>query len=84
MHSLPNFNINYRYSFSLSRWLWVVLVALAWYGSALVIIAAWNAFVTNPISFVVETTYTDWDTKLPTVAICELSNNAKIFNVSDT
>ncbi|XP_047533408.1 pickpocket protein 19-like [Vanessa atalanta] len=45
---------------------------------------AWNAFVTNPISFGVETTYTDWDTRLPTVAICELSNDDKIYNVSDT
>ncbi|XP_050351260.1 sodium channel protein Nach-like [Nymphalis io] len=66
------------------RWLWIALVALSWYGSALLIIAAWNAFVTNPISFGVETTYTDWDTRLPTVAICELSNDDKIYNVSDT
>nr|XP_026492257.1 sodium channel protein Nach [Vanessa tameamea] len=66
------------------RWLWIALVALSWYGSALLIIAAWNAFITNPISFGVETTYTDWDTRLPTVAICELSNDDKIYNVSDT
>ncbi|KAG6443734.1 hypothetical protein O3G_MSEX003032 [Manduca sexta] len=66
------------------RLLWASLVVLSWYGSALLIIAAWEAFVQSPISFGVETTYIDWDTKLPTVAICETSNDAKIFNVSDT
>lgn len=67
-----------------NRFLWVILVILSWYGSALLILAAWNAFVTNPISFGVETTYTDWDTKLPAVAICEANNKLMIYNVSDT
>ncbi|VVC89334.1 unnamed protein product [Leptidea sinapis] len=67
----------------LERWIWVILVILAWYGSALLISSAWIAFVNNPISFGVETTYTDWDTKFPTVAICELSNDNKIYDVSD-
>ncbi|XP_068633532.1 sodium channel protein Nach [Battus philenor] len=66
------------------RLLWLVLVILSWYGSALLIIAAWDAFITNPISFGVETTYTDWDTKLPAVAICEANNKFMVYNVSDT
>ncbi|KPI94432.1 Sodium channel protein Nach [Papilio xuthus] len=66
------------------RFLWLILVILSWYGSALLIIAAWDAFITNPISFGVETTYTDWDTKLPAVAICEANNKLMIYNVSDT
>ncbi|XP_072948821.1 sodium channel protein Nach [Epargyreus clarus] len=66
------------------RLFWVILVILSWYGSALLIIAAWDAFVNNPISFGVETIYTDWDTKMPTVAVCETGNTNKIYNVSDT
>ncbi|XP_041979463.1 sodium channel protein Nach [Aricia agestis] len=68
----------------IERWFWVVLVILSWYGSALLIIAAWNAFVNNPISFGVETTYTDWSTKMPAVAVCEMANDDQIYNVSDT
>ncbi|XP_037868462.2 sodium channel protein Nach [Bombyx mori] len=66
------------------RILWFVFVALSWYGSALLIVSAWESFVQSPISFGVETTYTDWDTKLPAVAICESANDDKIYNVSDT
>ncbi|XP_061383814.1 sodium channel protein Nach-like [Danaus plexippus] len=66
------------------RWLWAVLVFLCWYGSALLIMASWEAFVVSPISFGVETTYKDWDTKLPTVAICEINNDDQIYNVSET
>ncbi|XP_075978336.1 sodium channel protein Nach-like [Anticarsia gemmatalis] len=68
----------------IERLLWVVLVVLSWYGSALLIIAAWEAFILSPISFGVETGYIDWDTKMPTVAVCETANDPKIFNVSDT
>ncbi|XP_026327649.1 sodium channel protein Nach-like [Hyposmocoma kahamanoa] len=66
------------------RLLWLALVTLSWYGSGILIIAAWDAFVQSPISFGVETTYTDWETKMPSVAICETSNDEKIYNVSDT
>ncbi|KAJ8722053.1 hypothetical protein PYW08_004455 [Mythimna loreyi] len=66
------------------RILWLVLVIVSWYGSALLIISAWEAFILSPISFGLETTYTDWDTRMPTVAVCESANNPKIFNVSDT
>ncbi|XP_059048510.1 sodium channel protein Nach-like [Achroia grisella] len=65
------------------RCIWGVLVFLGWYGSAVLIIAAWNDFVLNPISFGLETTYIDWNTKMPAVAICELSNNDRIFEVAD-
>ncbi|KAJ8731379.1 hypothetical protein PYW07_004543 [Mythimna separata] len=66
------------------RLLWLVLVIVSWYGSALLIISAWEAFILSPISFGLETTYTDWETRMPTVAVCEIANNPKIFNVSDT
>ncbi|KAM3965323.1 sodium channel protein Nach [Aphomia sociella] len=66
------------------RCIWLVLVFLGWYGSALLIIAAWNDFILNPISFGLDTTFTDWNTKMPAVAICELSNDQRIFEVADT
>ncbi|XP_063825941.1 sodium channel protein Nach [Ostrinia nubilalis] len=68
----------------IERLVWLVLVILSWYGSAVLIIAAWDAFIINPISFGVETTYTEWNTEMPTVAICESANDDKVYNVSDT
>lgn len=62
--------------------MWLVLVILSWYGSALLIIAAWENFVLSPISFGVDTVYIDWETKMPVVAICELDNN-RIFEIAD-
>lgn len=61
-----------------------MLVILSWYGSALLIVAAWDAFVTSPISFGVETTYLNWETKMPAVAVCEAINKKSVYNVSDT
>lgn len=66
------------------RLVWLVLVILSWYGSAVLIIAAWDAFVISPISFGVETTYTEWNTEMPAVAVCEFSNDEKVFEVADT
>ncbi|KAI8436769.1 hypothetical protein MSG28_010236 [Choristoneura fumiferana] len=66
------------------RLVWVALVALSWYGSAILIIAAWDAFRESPISFGVETTYTKWETKLPSVAVCETENTEKLYSVCDT
>ncbi|XP_068633535.1 pickpocket protein 28-like [Battus philenor] len=62
---------------------WLIFVALCWYGSALLISAQYDAFQNYPISFVVETTYKDWDTYFPSVAICENDNTAHIETVSD-
>ncbi|XP_060803388.1 sodium channel protein Nach-like [Amyelois transitella] len=66
------------------RVVWAILVVLAWYGVSLLIIAAWDSFVENPISFGVETTYVDWETRLPAVAVCELLNVDKVYEVADT
>ncbi|XP_063363829.1 sodium channel protein Nach-like [Cydia amplana] len=65
------------------RWFWLALVILSWYGSAILIIAAWDAFRDSPISFGLETTYTKWNTELPSVAVCEASNDDKLFSVCD-
>lgn len=65
------------------RIFWLIFVILSWYGSSLLIAAQYNAFQNNPISFVVETTYKDWDTHFPSVAVCENDNTNRIEEVSD-
>ncbi|KOB70022.1 Uncharacterized protein OBRU01_11299 [Operophtera brumata] len=49
------------------RIFWLIFVVLSWYGSFLLIAAQYDAYQNNPISFVVETTYKDWDTMFPSV-----------------
>ncbi|XP_052753344.1 sodium channel protein Nach-like [Galleria mellonella] len=67
----------------LERIFWLIFVALSWYGSSLLIAAQYDAFQNNPISFVVETTYKDWDTHFPSVAVCENDNTKRIEEISD-
>lgn len=45
--------------------------------------ASWYDFQNNAISFVVETSYLEWDTNFPTVIACEIDNPGKIMTVSD-
>ncbi|CAG9786712.1 unnamed protein product [Diatraea saccharalis] len=66
------------------RFFWLVFVGLSWYGSFLLIVAQYDAFQNHPISFVVETTYKDWNTHFPSVAVCENDNSQRIEDVSDT
>lgn len=66
-----------------SRIFWLIVVALSWYGSSLLIAAQYDAFQNNPISFVVETTYKDWNTEFPTVVVCENDNSNRVEAISD-
>ncbi|KAG6443740.1 hypothetical protein O3G_MSEX003027 [Manduca sexta] len=67
----------------LERIFWLIFVILSWYGSSLLIAAQYDAFQNNPISFVVETAYKDWDTHFPSIAICENDNPKRIEEISD-
>ncbi|XP_034832228.2 sodium channel protein Nach-like [Maniola hyperantus] len=70
----------------IERLLWAVLVILSWFGSALLISSAWEAFVKSPISFGVETTYLDWETRVPAVAVCNVvakTNKYQIYNIGN-
>ncbi|XP_041979423.1 uncharacterized protein LOC121733272 [Aricia agestis] len=62
---------------------WAIFVILSWYGAILLILAQYDAYHNNPISFVVETTYKDWDTNFPAIAVCEQDNAGRIEEVSD-
>ncbi|XP_053609848.1 pickpocket protein 19-like [Plodia interpunctella] len=65
------------------RIFWLAFVALSWYGSSLLIQAQYKAYQNYPISFVVETTYKDWNTDFPSVAVCENDNTKRIEEISD-
>lgn len=65
------------------RLFWLISIIISWVGSAFLILSAIDAFQNNAISFVVETSYRDWDTNFPSVAVCESKNNDKIQAVAD-
>ncbi|XP_066996183.2 sodium channel protein Nach [Anabrus simplex] len=60
------------------RIFWLCCCLLSWFGSALLIIASWQNFQNNAISFVTETLYGDWDTDFPSVSVCETDNDDRI------
>ncbi|KAJ8964777.1 hypothetical protein NQ314_004643 [Rhamnusium bicolor] len=55
----------------------------SWIAAGLLIESAWNDFQNNAISFVVETSYLDWDTNFPPVTVCETDNQKKLAEVTD-
>ncbi|XP_077294885.1 sodium channel protein Nach-like [Arctopsyche grandis] len=65
------------------RLFWFICLLISWYGSILLMYASWDAFKNNPISFVVETTYKEWNTEFPSLTICEVENNDRIEEASD-
>lgn len=65
------------------RAFWIICCTLSWVATGLLIRSAWNDFQNNSISFVVETSYLDWDTHFPSIAICETDNQENIAKVTD-
>jgi amiloride-sensitive sodium channel len=45
--------------------------------------ASLDAFNTNAITFVVESSYRDWDTQFPAIVVCENKNMDRVQEVSD-
>lgn len=45
--------------------------------------ASWDDFKNNAISFVIETNYLEWDTKFPSIIVCENENLNRIMQVTD-
>lgn len=56
---------------------------MAWIASGFLIMSAWDAFQHNAIQFVVETSYRDWDTDFPAIAICESKNMDRVSKISE-
>lgn len=45
--------------------------------------SSWDAFQTNAISFVVETSYREWDTDFPAIVVCEIKNVDRLQEIAD-
>lgn len=65
------------------RIFWAVCVIFCWIGSVVLMMASWDDFQHNSISFGVDTTYLQWDTKAPSIAACEYDNQKRIAEVTD-
>ncbi|KAK3912022.1 Sodium channel protein Nach [Frankliniella fusca] len=64
------------------RVFWLVVCLVSWGASAKLMLASWDAFQNNAISFVVESTYLDWNTTFPTVSVCEEDNMERVYFMS--
>lgn len=56
---------------------------MSWVASALLMMASWNAFQNNAITFVVETSYRDWDTAFPSIVVCESKNMDRVQEIAE-
>ncbi|KAG5878519.1 hypothetical protein JTB14_018903 [Gonioctena quinquepunctata] len=62
---------------------WTICCTLSWIATGLLIHSSWKDFQNNAISFVVETSYLDWNTNFPSVVVCETDNQENIARVTD-
>ncbi|BES96239.1 Amiloride-sensitive sodium channel [Nesidiocoris tenuis] len=60
------------------RFLWVILCATSWVGSGVLFQFSYTAFQENAVSFVVETSYLESNTRFPSVSVCEEENFARL------
>ncbi|VVC36325.1 Epithelial sodium channel [Cinara cedri] len=65
------------------RIFWTICCILSWYGSTLLMMNSWEAFQTNAISFVVETTSLEFQTTFPAVSVCEINNIANVQKLAN-
>lgn len=65
------------------RLFWLICVVLSWVASALLIMSAIDAFQHNAISFVVETSFRDWNTPFPAVVVCEAKNTDRVQVIAE-
>lgn len=67
----------------IERVFWAICITLSWVGSVFLIKASLDAFNNNAISFVVESSYRDWDTDFPSIFICENKNMDRVQEAAD-
>ncbi|XP_022177636.1 sodium channel protein Nach [Myzus persicae] len=65
------------------RLFWFICCTLSWFGSALLMMNSWEAYQTNAISFVVETSSLEFQTTFPAVSVCEMNNIANIQKLAN-
>lgn len=61
---------------------WLACCLVSWVSSGWLMLASWDAFQNNAISFVVESTYLDWDTTFPSISVCEEDNMERVYQMS--
>ncbi|XP_034249187.1 sodium channel protein Nach [Thrips palmi] len=64
------------------RVFWLACCLVSWVSSGWLMLASWDAFQNNAISFVVESTYLDWDTTFPAISVCEEDNMERVYFMS--
>ncbi|XP_017120757.1 sodium channel protein Nach [Drosophila elegans] len=67
----------------IERIFWVICLVVSWYASWLLIKASLSAFENNAISFVVESSFRDWNTNFPAIIVCESKNMDRIQEVAE-
>ncbi|XP_055710278.1 sodium channel protein Nach [Phlebotomus papatasi] len=76
------FIVDEKYQYS-EKIFWVICVLASWMASVLLIRASLDAFENNAISFVVETSFLEWKTHFPAIAVCESKNLDSVQAMSD-
>ena len=61
---------------------WLACCLVSWISSGWLMLASWDAFQNNAISFVVESTYLDWNTSFPAISVCEEDNMERVYFTS--
>ncbi|XP_018318427.1 sodium channel protein Nach [Agrilus planipennis] len=65
------------------RLFWLTVCMISIVASIFLMKASWYDFQNNALSFVVDTNYLEWDTKFPSISVCETDNQDKIASASD-
>ncbi|XP_049958176.1 sodium channel protein Nach-like [Schistocerca serialis cubense] len=65
------------------RLFWAVCCLMSWYASALLMGSSWFQFQNNAISFAMETTYLEFHTHFPMVAICESPSRNRTNEIAE-
>nr|XP_014093605.1 sodium channel protein Nach [Bactrocera oleae] len=67
----------------IERLFWTLCLVASWLASWQLIKVSLDAFEHNAISFVVESSYRDWDTNFPAIVVCESKNMDRIQEVAE-
>ncbi|XP_036329636.1 sodium channel protein Nach-like [Rhagoletis pomonella] len=67
----------------IERLFWALCLVASWIASWQLIKVSLDAFENNAISFVVESSYRDWDTNFPAIVVCESKNMDRIQEVAE-
>ncbi|XP_008208106.2 pickpocket protein 28 isoform X2 [Nasonia vitripennis] len=64
---------NYHWT---ERLFWLIMCVLSWYACVATVLSINRNFVEKPVAITVDTSYLDWQSPFPTIAICSSFNQA--------